>query len=65
MGVRSGTNPLESFIDDFYRSGTDGSMIFQQIPGQASGTKMVMHGEIGGGEVGFLVVEVVLIVVIL
>ena len=24
MGVRS-TNPLQSFIDDFYRSGTDGS----------------------------------------
>ena len=44
MGVRS-TNPLQSFIDDFYRSGTDAS---GSAPA-GSGVKAT-GGDVNGGE---------------
>ena len=55
MGVRS-TNPLQSFIDDFYRSGTDALPSPGAPPGQASGAfaawggeMVVKKGSYGGG----------------
>ena len=52
MGVRS-TNPLQSFIDNFYRSGTDAVTPFVPAPpGQASGAFAAWGGGGGGGEEG-------------
>jgi hypothetical protein len=51
MGVRS-TNPLQSFIDNFYRSGTDALPSPTAPPGQASGAFAAWGGGGGGGEEG-------------
>ena len=51
MGVRS-TNPLQSFIDDFYRSGTDAVTPAPIPPTSASGAFAAWGGGGGGGEEG-------------
>ena len=51
MGVRS-TNPLQSFIDDFYRSGTDAVTPFTPVPTSASGAFAAWGAGGGGGEEG-------------
>ena len=51
MGVRS-TNPLQSFIDDFYRSGTDAVTPAPIPPTSASGAFAAWGAGGGGGEEG-------------
>ena len=51
MGVRS-TNPIQSFIDNFYRSGTDAVTPFTPVPTSASGAFAAWGGGGGGGEEG-------------
>ena len=51
MGVRS-TSPTQSFIDDFYRSGTDAASPVPIPPTSASGAFAAWGGGGGGGEEG-------------